>query len=226
MSLAGTLATELLGKAGKPAHVTFRTVAKQLKQQSEREGRYIAKDVDMVDVRQIGSADSVTFEVAYWLKQNEADVSGERLPRSFADFYLESYNRWKSGQEMPVEGTPIRSWPVITPAQVEMLVSIGIRTVEDLSTLTDEGVKKVGMGGVDLKNKAKAWLAVAQDKGVITQQVTTLQKENALLKANLAALTETVELLKQSTDQKDRPTAPTIDAGDLLDDEKKPTRKR
>lgn len=199
MNDAAGLAQELLAKDGKPAFVSFSTVARQLVKESELQGRYVARDVDMVTLRQIGSTDSVMFKVEDWLKQNKIDVAQGRLPQTHMEAYAESYRRWKLGQEIPVEGTPIKTWPAITPAQVETLLRIGVRTVEDLSRLSDEGLSKVGMGAIDLKNKAKAWIAAGNDKGKLAQDMTILQRENANMKSTIDRLTEQIEELRRLT---------------------------
>ena len=95
MNDAAGLAQELLAKDGKPAFVSFSTVARQLVKESEAQGRYVARDVDMVTLRQIGSTDSVMFKVEDWLKQNKIDVAQGRLPQTHMEAYAESYRRWK-----------------------------------------------------------------------------------------------------------------------------------
>lgn len=195
MSGVMEMASELLAKTGKPAYVEFSTLAKELKKRSEEEGRYVAIDIDMVEVRQIGATDSVKFEVSRWLEQNRAEVAGGRLAPEHADHYKRLYERWKGGQELPVEGTPIKGWAVIAPSQQETIVRAGIRTVEDLATMNAEAMSKIGMGAVMLKNKATAWVAQAKDKGPLTMQMSSLQAENDLLKLNLSKLTEQVQAL-------------------------------
>lgn len=222
----GTLASNLEEKNGRPAHVTFRTIEKHLPKQSEREGRYVSKDVDVAEVRQLGSVDSIVWEVEKFFKHNEQEVRSERLNPAHEEFYKKSYQRWKEGQEIPIEGTPIKTWPILAPSQVSNLLHLNIRTVEDLATLTDEGVKRIGMGGVELKQKAKNWLAAAQDKGKLTQEMSSMQKQNQLLEANVKTLTAQVEELKAmvKAQEKAEPTSPAITASDLLEDEPKPKR--
>lgn len=223
---ASAVASDLMTRAGKPAFITFHTVPRHLPAQSQREGRYIARDVDMVTVRQIGATDSVVFEVDGWLAQNKIEVSNGRLPKEHADLYATSYERWKSGQELPLEGTPIKTWPVISPAQVEALVRVGLRTVEDLASLNDEGLRKIGMGAVELRQKAKAWMAAAQDKGKLTQDMTALQRTNEQLHNTVASLTAKMEALqaemKATKKTKGRKRAEDaesdISASDLIDE--------
>lgn len=223
---AGAIASDLETRNGQPAFVTFQTIAKEQKKESEDAGRYVAKDVDMVTVRQLGATDSVVFKVEQWLAQNKLDVQGGRLAESHAKAYEESYQRWKAGQEMPVHGTPIKSWPVISPAQVEILIRVGLRTVEDLADLNDEGLRKIGMGAVELKNKAKNWMSASNDKGKLTQDMTALQRTNEQLLNTVTTLTAKVEALQEAMKAAKKPTkgrkkaddADDISASDLIDE--------
>lgn len=190
------LAMGLAGKAGKPAYIEFAAVAKHLPKRSEAEGRYVAVDVDMVTVRQLGAPDSSIFEVTRWLAQNKQDVTAGRLPREHADYYEKAYRYWKEGQEMPCEGTPIKGWAVISPAQADTIIRFGLRTVEQLATINGEVMQRIGMGAVDIKNKAMAWVAQAQDKGPLTMQMSALQKQNDVLTLNQAKLTEQLQALQ------------------------------
>lgn len=216
MSSVAELAQDLLSKTSKPAYVEFSQVAKQLHKQSELAGHYVAVDVDMVTVRQIGSADSSIFEVDRWLKQNRVDALAGRLPNDHAKYYEQAYRAWKSGQELPLEGTPIKGWAVISPAQAETIVRAGVRTVEDLSTANAEACTRIGMGGIRFKQMAAAWIAQAHEKGPLTLQMTSLQSENALLKAQLQSLTETVEAMQAQNPA--RPAEPDVlTEEDMLD---------
>lgn len=226
MSTATMIAGDLTERTGKPAYIQFHTQAKHLIAESKAQGRYVARDVDMVTVRQIGATDSVVFKVEQWLAQNQVDVQGGRLDPGHAAKYEESYRRWKAGQEMPVDGTPIRTWPVISPSQVEVLLRAGIRTVEDLSDLNDEGLRKIGMGAVEMKQKAKAWMAASQDKGKLTQDMATLQKTNEQLHNMVTTLTAKVEAMQQELKAEKKPkgrkraeeSSESITATDLMDE--------
>lgn len=223
MSVA-MMTPELTAKDGKPAYIEFFTTAKHLPKQSEREGRYVAIDEDRVTVRQIGSNDSVVFKVETWLQQNKMDVSQGRLNPMHAAHYEQSYKMWKAGQELPVTGTPIKTWPVLSPSQVGALLAIHVRTVEDLATLNDEGLKRVGMGAIDLKRKAQAWLAQAQDKGPLTMEVSNLKKENETLKASLESLHQRLNDMQKQSQSFTEVKSPEITADDII--EKPDKRKR
>lgn len=229
MSSVMEMASDLLSKTGKPAYVEFFTLAKELPKRSKEEGHYVAIDVDMVSVRQIGATDSVKFEVDRWLEQNRAEVAGGRLAPEHAEHYKRLYDRWKSGQELPVEGTPIKGWAVIAPSQQETIVRAGIRTVEDLAQMNGEAMQKIGMGAVMLKNKAQAWVAQAKDKGPLTMEMANLKAENDILKLNLTKLTEQVQLLladkkRPAKARSEEPAEEGISLSDITDEEPAPRR--
>ena len=177
--------------------------------------------------------DSVIFEAEHWIRTIiPMELTAGRMPQPHADYYKKAYGRYKEGQELPVEGTAIKNWPVATQAQIALLTSLNIRTVEDLATLPDDGIRRIGMGGIDLKNKAKAWLAAANDKGKLTEEMAALQKKNGLLESNLQAMQEQIEELKKMTKvQSDlEPTIPQLPSTSKIDisdafEEPKPRKK-
>lgn len=223
MSSVLELATDLLSKNDRPAYIEFSQISKHLPRRSEEEGRYICVDVDMVTVRQIGSPDSAIFEVKPWLEQQAIEVKSGRLPRTHLEQYRKAYAAWKEGREMPLEGTPIRGWAMISTAQSETIIRAGVRTVEDLAAMNAEACSRVGMGAIKLKQTAAAWIAQAQDKGPLTAQMVGLQQENDLLKAQLDKLTSVVEGLRSTAPP--TPREESIHADDILD-EIQPERKR
>lgn len=180
----------------RPAYVRFERVAVEDKPATLASGRYAAKDVDFALITPPYSRDVVRIKVSQWLLNLDQDVRNDRIPEAWADKYKEAYGRFKNGQEQPVTGTAIRGWGVISPAQQETLVRMNVLTVEDLAGINDEGMRRIGMGGVELKNKAKAWLSQLSDKGPLTEENAALKAENERLMIANEALTETVKALK------------------------------
>lgn len=214
---------ELLDRKDRPAFVRFERVAVEDKAASLREGHYVAKDVDYALITPPYSKDVFKQKVTSWFESLKTDVQNERIPQEWVDLYQRQYQAWQNGQEMPLNGTPIRGWGVISPAQQETLIRMNVMTVEDLAKINDEGIKRVGMGAIDLKNKANAWLAQLQDKGQITLEMAALQSENALLKSNLADVTANMQAMQAQLDAMvKRPVEvqrEEITAGEILEDD-------
>lgn len=215
---------ELTDRKERPAYVRFERVAVEDKAASLREGHYIARDVDMALITPPYSKDIFKIKVPQWFANLEQDIHNGRIDPKWVEDYKEAYRRWQNGQEIPLNGTPIKGWGVISPAQQETLIRMNVLTVEDLAGINDEGVKRVGMGGTDLKNKAAAWLAQLKDKGPLTQEISALKAENSLLKSNVETLTGQVQsLLAQVKAQQGfsgsqiAAEAQSIGASDILD---------
>ncbi|NVM43258.1 hypothetical protein HWX16_23595, partial [Ochrobactrum intermedium] len=80
-----------------------------------------------------------------------------------------------------------------TAEQAEALRRVGLRTVEDVATLTDSVMGKVHLPNVrDLVTQAKAFLEAA-DRSVVADQMAKQQDEIDALKEQLAAAMELLE---------------------------------
>jgi hypothetical protein len=177
-------------KEERPAYVKFEIRPMEDRAATEAAGHYVAKNVEFALITPPYSKDRVEQVCSDWLKQLDENVTANRLPSQWRDQYKQAYQAWKSGNEIPVNGTAIKGWPIISPAQQENLIAIGVRTVEDLAIMNDEGVHRFGMGAIDLRNKAQAWLRSAKDNGKITI-------ENANLKAQMDALQSNLSILQE-----------------------------
>lgn len=213
-------------RSDRPAYVRFKRVAIENKAETLKQGKYVGRDVDFALITPNYSKDVIELKVEAWFPQLDADVRNGRLPKDWADAYRRHYDAWKNGQEIPPVGTAIRTWGMLSPAQVEALVRINILTVEDLANVNDEGIRRIGMGAVEMKNKARAWLMQANDKGPLTQENAALRRENEVLKSENAMLIDQVAKLKAAINQPaatpEAPQGEFITANDLLEDEESP----
>lgn len=113
--------------------------------------------------------------------------------------FPEEWEAFKRGNEPITHGTPIDRWPQLTPSQVRMLKQLNIRTVEDMASLPDVGLQKVGMGAQKLREAAQKFLSLAQTAADLGR-MEEIQAENATLKGQLEALSAQVaELAEKKT---------------------------
>lgn len=205
-----TAVGQIAERQERPALVRFQRRTQENKAESVKQGKYVADNVDWALITPPYSKDVHETKVSTWLAQMDTDVRNGRLPDAWRDQYVAAYEKWKKGEEIPLNGTPIKGWGVISPAQQEMLIRINILTVEDLAGVNDEGCRRIGMGSLDLKNKAAAWLAQLQDKGPLTIKVAALEAAVAEKDGQIAALKHKVELLQNDLRVAQMPR-PTID---------------
>lgn len=187
---------------------------------SEERGITVMKDVEYVLITPAYTRDVIVKDVKSWKEQMERQVAQGAMPEADRDHYLKVYKHWKEGLEEPLDGTPIKGWQLLSPAQQETLIGMNVRTVEDLARMNDEGCRRFGMGGTEIKQRAMAWLAQA-DKGKASLEMAKLQGENEQLKASLEKLQAQVAALMSDKKyvEPDVPHETSISAGDLLDEE-------
>ena len=163
----------------RPPHLRFENIAVEDRNATVEAGHPVFKEVAHVHLTPVGSRDSVTKEVSEWLLQNQRQVDEERLPREWADNFRRAFEHWKAGEEMPLNGSPIRTWPGASAAEIASCKAVHVLTVEDLAQANDETVRRLGMGGLELKKRALRFLDEAHGAG-------RLVAENAALRAELA----------------------------------------
>ena len=195
------LAGSLTDRSDRPAIVRFERKVVEDRQASLAAGQYVGKEIDYALVTPPYSKDVIVIKIAQWRANMDQDMRAGRIPEDWVKSYNESYEKWKNGQEMPPNGTPIRGWGIIGAAQQENLVRMNILTVEDLACANDEGKRRIGMGALDLVNKAKAWLAQIQDKGPLTMKMAALEAEKARQDKEIDALKEQVARLTATHDR-------------------------
>jgi len=216
----------------RPSYVQFETRVAENKAASAEQGRYVAREFDVAIVTPPYSKDCVEFKVEQWLSNIERNVRDGRIPEEWAKHWKESYKRWKDGQELPLNGTPIKGWGVISPSQQASLIHLNCKTVEDLAAMNEGGMRRVGMGALDLRTKAQAWLKSMADHGGSTIKIAALEQENGVLRTSVESLEKKVAELAARVASEAVDAAPIsydnvheITSSDLLADDKPAARK-
>lgn len=176
-----------------PAWVQFEVRAVEDRNATIRNGTYTTRDVEFALITPPYSKDCIEKEVAAWLTEMDENCRNGRISERWRDGYRAKYQAWKKGLEIPEDGIPIKGWCMVSPAQQSNLIAIGIRTVEALAGINDEGMKHYGMGALDLKNRAAAYLRqqktgkVAQENAALLARVSDLETQvQQVLEANKA----------------------------------------
>ena len=165
---------------------------------SAEQSRAVFKEVEYIDIRIPGARGTGAARPA-------THRDKERFPKHYAAF--------KARIEMPVEGTPLSEWPVITRAHAEELGFMGVKTVEHLADMADSNASQF-MGGQSFKAKAKAWLERAKKDVSHTQ----LEEELSKRDAQIAALSAKLDALVSEKPKRKRRTREEIDRDNELSD--------
>lgn len=122
---------------------------------SNQAGRDIFEDKEFVEIITPGNARSIPTEPV------NADHKA-RWPRQ--------YQAFKDGQELPEVGTPLEQWPILTPATVQNLKALNIRTVEALAGVSDAAIQTMPTGARDFRDKAISWLEAATSNAPLERE--------------------------------------------------------
>jgi hypothetical protein len=159
----------------RPPYVTFERVPVEDRTASIAAGRYVAKEVDFVTITRPGSRDSVVKEAEQYAKELQKRAADGLIPAEWPGMYEAAYKRWREGEEIPVMGTPIKGWQLLSPVSQKALLDAGVRTVEDLAKANEATLAAIGPGGISMKEKAKSWLASAENVGAVVEELNSLR---------------------------------------------------
>lgn len=192
----------------RPPFVRFEVRAEEDRQASLEAGHYVGRDVHYALITPMGSKDCIERKADEWFDKLKQDVAEGRCPREWLAAFKEIYKEWCEGREAPVNGTPITDWPPVSPSQVKTLLSLHVRTVEDLAAANEEVLSRIGMGGRALKQRAVDWLTSASSTGVASGEITALKAQNENLQARNEQLETQLKELAAKVDALtgDKPT--------------------
>lgn len=157
-------------------NVTFYEGSKRDDKASDTAGREVFVPVVMVRILIPGNKDEI-IDTEAWL----GDVNGEghyhnkRFPFAWA--------RFQSQEKAGVTGFPIKEWQGINRSVADTLLGINISTVEQLADLSDGNLKNIPLPSpVELRQKAKDFLAQASSGPVLAAKLAELEAELAALR--------------------------------------------
>jgi len=156
--------------------VEFYEEALEIPYKSEQAGRPVYEQRDFVRIMVPGDSMNII----------ETPATQEHR-----DNFSRQYERFKKGQNAVVDGSPLAQWPVVNKSQVKECAYFEIHSVEQLGELSDSTCKRMGMGYMELRGKARAWLLASKDTAVVTRQAVEnerLQSEIEMLKEQIAQL--------------------------------------
>jgi len=109
------------------------------------------------------------------------DINTFAVNDEFKKRYPDKWEAFEAGQEQPKVGLPLEKWPGCSRAECENLKRVNLFTMEDVAGAPSNAIEAYGMGGVELKKKANAYLAAAKDNGALVSKMEDLENKLILL---------------------------------------------
>jgi hypothetical protein len=154
--------------------VEFFMESVELKSESEKAGRPIYKEIPFIRIQHPGD------------RLNVLEVKADE---HYKQKYAQKWREFEAGMAGEVIGTVLSQWPQITKSQCKEAEYFGIRTVENLAEVNDGALQRMGMGWMELRKKARDYLAAAAGNAPIN----ALQAENERLRNEFEALKASLE---------------------------------
>lgn len=170
------------------------------------EKREVWDDVEMVHITFPGNTQT---ELAAPAMDNAGWDDAHVHEMTYAEKYNAEYLAFKDGRAEVAGGTPLDRLPGLTEGKRRELRAVHVKTVEQLASLDGAQLKRIGMGGRDLKNLATEYLATHKDTestDTLLATIARLNSENAALKAGQ---TEGQKRTAAAVAAKDAPATPT-----------------
>lgn len=159
-----------------------------------REGQLV--DELWVKVTAIGGKDTLDKRAEEWVKSLIDHAHAGRIPATWPKEFRDALEQWREGEELPTKGTPIKTWPALSPSQRDAVLNAKIRTVEELAGANDEAKGRIGMGCENLVLMAKRWVEEAAGPGAMASQIASLAGDKARLELEVERLSAKVEELE------------------------------
>lgn len=154
---------------------------------TNEQGRPIKYMADFVRIEIPGNVLSIIDTFA-------TDEHKKRFPFQWAQFLND-----KTDQN--VQGTLLRDWSLLTPAQSSELKHFKFYTVEQVANATDQQIQTigmlVGMSPFSFRDKARAFLAAAKDSSVVMAQAEELRKRDQEIEDLRAELARVAQMASE-----------------------------
>jgi hypothetical protein len=176
-------------------------VVPYLKPVSAKQADGTMKIVDelWVKVTAIGGKDTIDAKASDWLARMLDHAKAGRVPSSWPKEFKTALEEWRAGEDLPIKGLPIKSWPPLSPAQRQAVLQAGIQTVEQLAAANDETKARIGMGSLSLVQMAETWLKEAEGPGKMAAQIEQLSSavatQQEIIERQQKQITELLQIL-------------------------------
>ena len=197
---------EMLQEERHGFYVEFELRPEEDREASIDQGMPVFKDVEFAMITMPGGGLVVDKPINEALLHEWKNGDNRKKPPS--PFAYRAYEAWKEGREAPVNGTDLKNWPGVTPAQLKTCQNATVRTIEDLAAANADTIRKLGMGGVAMMEKAKAYLASANQNKTSEEVSALMVKLDALsdtVKRKDEQISDLLERLDESTKKRGRP---------------------
>lgn len=105
-----------------------------------------------------------------------------------------AYEAWLQGNETPLNGTALDTWPALTKRQLRAFKESGYKTIEDVAAMPESDIPRIKMPDVrKIRGQAQAFLENQKGSAHIEAAMAKRDLEIEALQAQLAEMTKILE---------------------------------
>lgn len=116
--------------------------------------------------------------------------------KTAARMFPREFDHFTRNEDLPTSGTPLSELPGITISQIGLMAINGLRSIEDVASITTDQAAEIGFDATRAHKLAVAWIERATNAKPLTQAAETearLAQQIAEMQKQVAALSETVK---------------------------------
>lgn len=121
---------------------------------------------------------------------DQRTVVAERVKAHHKERWPNEYRAFKEDREAPVEGTPLEAWAYLSPAQVATFKAINLRTVEDIAGCSDGHLNNLGLGGRDIRERARQFIKTQEGVAPLAELQTKVERLQAQAQVDQQTITD------------------------------------
>ena len=162
---------------------------------SERAGRPIPKVIPFAYI----TPDKFTrleYPAEEWLEKKHREAIEGRVNPEWVTRWKMAFEAWKKGEELPLDGQPVKTWAALNKEQITRLIAMGYQTIEQVADVTDGNLAVIGLDGRYLRDLAKKTLEQHTNGGANAIEIAKLKQEARDKDGMIAGLMERVAALE------------------------------
>jgi len=168
-------------------------------EQSKAAGYEVPRLVTFIQVAPHGhKGDPMEFFAEEFIERKGREARDGRFNHAWVAQFKEGYAAYKSGREIPREGTPLILWERILKSRREQLAA-RFPTLEDLAATPDSNLGEIGLDGRVLRDMAAADLQARKDLSPIVRELAETKEENRRLSDIVERLTTRLDALEKTS---------------------------
>lgn len=187
-----------------------RDVTRMVKTSENELGQPIYEQVTEPKTEIVDGKEYIYTDTFPWIEHLKQRLKHKTISQNYYDYCLKSYKHWQETGEIPIDGTPLIEWNMVSEAIKKRCIDMGINTVERLAEATAEATQEIGMGGQEAKRKAKSFLEVGGSQEAAAK-ITILETAQEKDQGTISELQEKVAQLTALA-QKKKPGRPPKEA--------------